>query len=220
LPVHRLIFKEGQLQEIYVTYQDQQIIESIAPLSTPELAQYFSDLGIEIEPHLYGEGYCTEVNLSAKAWLTQVSKKLKKGYLLTIDYGYCASKYYHPQRREGTLQCYYQNRCHSNPYLHIGDQDITSHVNFTALEQWGQELGLEKLGFTPQALFLMNLGLGDRLTELTTGSYSLPALLQKREALHQLIDPLGLGKFGVLLQAKGLNEQESQYPLEGFIKRP
>jgi SAM-dependent MidA family methyltransferase len=220
LPVHRVILKEGQLQEVYVTYQDQQIIESIAPLSTAELAQYFSDLGIELDPHLYGEGYCTEVNLSAKAWLAQVSEKLKKGYVLTIDYGYCASKYYHPQRRDGTLQCYYQNRYHNNPYLYIGDQDITSHVNFTALEQWGQEVGLQKLGFTQQALFLMNLGLGDRLTELTTSFYSLPALLQKREALHQLIDPLGLGKFGVLLQAKGLNEQESLYPLQGFRNRP
>ena len=75
-----------------------------------------------------------------------VANKLKRGYLLTIDYGLSAQKYYHPQRVDGTLQCYFQHRRHNNPYLNIGQQDITAHVNFTALEQYGAKFGLKLLG--------------------------------------------------------------------------
>ena len=127
--------------------------------------------------------------------------------MITIDYGYTADKYYHPQRNRGTLQCYYQHRYHHDPYINLGYQDITVHANFTALECQGKLWELEKIGFTQQGLFLMALGLGDRLNELSSGKYNVREIFQRRDALHQLINPTGLGGFGVLIQGKGLPEK-------------
>ncbi len=215
-PVHQVIWQDGQLQEIYVTESSEKWTEVIAELSTLKILDYFQQLNIDFNSGNYPEGYQTEVNLQALDWLKTVSKKLKQGYLLTIDYGYSATQYYHPQRSQGTLQCYYQHRLHSNPYINVGLQDITAHVDFTTLENQGELLRLEKLAFTQQCLFLMSLGLGDRLVELSSGKYNILEIMQRRDALHQLIDPRGLGKFGVLLQAKGLTSEQKARSLKGF----
>jgi SAM-dependent MidA family methyltransferase len=98
----------------------------------------------------------------------------------------------------------------------MGYQDITAHVDFTTLEQEGKGWGLEPLGFTEQGLFLMALGLGDRLAALSESSLSVTQLFSRRDALHQLIDPLGLGGFKVLIQGKGLTEQEKGQTLQGL----
>lgn len=207
-PVHQIILTEGELQEVYLTESQGQLTESYGEISTSELVDYFKLVEIDIANKNYPENYRTEVNLAALDWLKIVNNRLKKGYLLTIDYGYPAAKYYHPQRDRGTLQCYYQHRRHNNPYINLGYQDITTHVDFTALERQGELLGLEKIGFTQQGLFLMALGLGDRLNELSSGKYNILQVMQRRDALHQLIDPMGLGGFGVLIQGKDLREEE------------
>ena len=142
--------------------------------------------------------------MQALDWLEKVASKLKRGYLLTIDYGYSAEKYYRPSRSQGTLQCYYQHRLHNNPYVNLGYQDLTAHVDFTTLERYGIELGLNKIGFTQQGLFLMALGLGDRLNELSSGKFDITEIFKRRDALHQLIEPTGLGGYGVLIQGKNL----------------
>jgi SAM-dependent MidA family methyltransferase len=92
----------------------------------------------------------------------------------------------------------------------IGRQDITAHVNFTALERQGERCGLQTVGFTQQGLFLMALGLGDRLSALSNPESGQPiqTILQRREALHALMDPMGLGNFGVLIQGKGLDSKQ------------
>ena len=215
-PVHQVIWQDDQLQEIYVGENQGELIEIIAEISTPELLNYFEKVHIKINESDYPDGYLTEVNLQALDWLNRIAQKLKQGYLLTIDYGYSAQKYYHPQRSQGTLQCYYQHRYHSDPFVNLGLQDITTHVNFTALENQGKSIGLETLGFTNQGLFLMSLGLGDRLAELSTGKFNFAEIFKRRDALHQLIDPTGLGKFGVLLQAKGLTPVQQTRSLKGF----
>jgi SAM-dependent MidA family methyltransferase len=215
-PVHRLILNDGKLQEIYVRYEGRQWIETVGDRSTPKLHAYFERLSLDLARGDYPEGYCTEVNLKALDWLENVAQSLERGYVLTLDYGYPAAKYYHPQRDRGTLQCYFQHRRHHNPYLNLGQQDITTHVDFTTLQIYGKEIGLDTLGFTQQGLFLMALGLGDRLTTLSTGGYALPEILQRRDALHQLIDPTGLGGFGVLLQGKGLTDDEKRRSLQGL----
>ncbi len=212
-PVHKVTINNKKLQEIYVTWQDNQLKEIIEEISTPDLLDYFQLIDIDITQDDYPDNYCTEVNLQALDWLKIVANKLKKGYLLTIDYGYNASKYYHPQRYQGTLNCYYQHRHHHNPYVNLGQQDITTHVNFTALEKQGKLLGLETVGLTQQGLFLMALGLGDRLSQLSDGNYSLPEILNRRDALHQLINPTGLGGFNVLIQSK---EMDKNQPLKGL----
>ena len=215
-PVHHVIWQDNRLQEIYVGENQGELIEIIAEISTPELLNYFEKFHIKINESDYPDGYRTEVNLQALDWLNRIAQKLNKGYLLTIDYGYSAEKYYHPQRSKGTLQCYYQHRHHSDPFVNLGLQDITTHVNFTALENQGKSIGLETLGFTNQGLFLMSLGLGDRLVELSTGKFSVAEIFKRRDALHQLINPTGLGKFGVLLQGKGLTPVQKRRSLKGF----
>ena len=200
-PVHRITVKEGKLQEIYVEVSGDKLIEIADEISTDKLTEYFQLIDINLPSQAYPEGYFTEVKLAALDWLETVAKRLQKGYLLTIDYGYPAQRYYSPQRREGTLKCYYQHRHHNNPYVNLGSQDLTCHVDFTALEIQGEKCGLPKVDFTKQALFLMALGLGDRLANLTNTKLDLNTMLKRRNALQQLIDPTGLGNFGVLLQA-------------------
>jgi len=216
-PVHLVTRHDGQLREIYVTAKgDREFGEVVGELSTPRLAEYFQFVGIDLLSDAYPEGYRTEVNLAALDWMETVAGKLQRGFVLTIDYGYEADRFYSPTRREGTLQAYYQHRHHNDPYLYVGRQDLTAHVDFTALERKGRSLGLETLGLTRQALFLMALGLGDRIAAVSRGEGgSLSDVLRRREALHSLIDPMGLGNFGVLVQAtsgekglqlKGLSE--------------
>ncbi len=207
-PVHLWTIEAGELREIYVTTAAGEFQEVVGEISTPRLKDYWQFTGINITD--YPEGYRSEVNLAALDWLTIVAGKLQKGYVITIDYGYEGDRYYSPGRNQGTLQCYYRHRHHSNPYIHVGRQDITAHVNFTALEQQGKLLGLESEGLTKQGLFLMELGLGDRLAALsnpTSGDtlatpQELIQIMQRRQTLHQLIDPHGLGGFGVLVQSK------------------
>ena len=218
LPVHLVTASGNKLQEIYVTFSENRFTEIIGEISTSKITEYFELIDINFSSLAYPDGYRTEVNLSALNWLETVASKLKRGYLLTIDYGYSAAKYYHPQRYQGTLQCYYQHRRHHNPYINLGIQDITAHVNFTALDRGGEKLGLETLGFTQQGMFLMALGLGDRLSDLSSGKYNLQQILQRRDSLHQLIDPSGLGGFGVLIQAKGLSNQEKARSLTGLAR--
>lgn len=217
LPVHRVIWKDGTLQELYVTLdaaadarasaQTKRFVEAIAPLSTPALQHYFERNGIDFATANYPDGYTTEVNLAALEWIETVAQRLHRGYVLTIDYGYPAQRYYMPTRRSGTLQCYFQHRHHDDPFVNVGLQDITAHADFTALERQGEVCGLKTLGYTQQGLFLMALGMGDRIAAVSTlipdESLTISDILARREALHILIDPSGMGNFGVLLQGKG-----------------
>jgi SAM-dependent MidA family methyltransferase len=218
-PVHQIVKIEGRLQEIYVTCDRDHFVEQIGALSTPKLTQYFERVGIDLENENYPDGYRTEVNLAALDWLVTVADRLHQGYLLTIDYGYPAPRYYSPARTQGTLQCYYQHAHHNDPYQAIGRQDITAHVDFTALERWGERSGLQNLAWTQQGLFLMALGLGDRIAALSAAEdVPLQDVLRRRESLHGLMNPMGLGNFGVLLQGKGLHSD--QLALKGFAPTP
>jgi SAM-dependent MidA family methyltransferase len=227
LPVHVLTVTNGKLQEVYVTTQQSSssgtaiaFQETLGELSTPRLADYFSLNCIDLTTGAYPDGYRTEVNLAALDWLAMVAERLQRGYLLTIDYGYTAQRYYNPMRSQGTLQCYYRHAHHSDPYMNIGHQDLTAHVDFTSLERYGEKVGLQTLGFTQQGLFLMALGLGDRLAALSTSTaistQQMQDTLRQREALHLLMNPTGMGNFGVLLQSKGLTETEQLPPLKGW----
>ncbi|MFM6010542.1 MAG: class I SAM-dependent methyltransferase [Dolichospermum sp.] len=221
-PVHQFILEAGELREIYVTIAENNsglpiFVEIIGEPSTPQLAGYFDLVGINFSQNTYENGYRSEINLAALDWLSIVADCLNQGYVLTIDYGYPADSYYHPQRRLGTLQCYYQHRHHDNPYINIGRQDITAHVDFTALSVWGERCGLKKVGWTQQGLFLMALGIGERLAAISWQQQPISQLLQRREGLHQLINPGGLGNFGVLLQSQGLTEEQASKPLQGLV---
>jgi SAM-dependent MidA family methyltransferase len=241
-PVHQFILETGELREIYVTTSQnltsQEVkgesfsppligqglgersnfafVEVIGEPATPQLAEYLGLVEMNFTQSVYPDGYRSEINLAALDWLSIVADRLQRGYVLTIDYGYPASRYYNPRRSQGTLQCYYQHRFHDNPYINIGRQDITAHVDFTALERWGEKCNLKNIGFIQQGLFLMALGLGERIAALSFQKQPLSELLQRRDALHQLIDPTGLGGFGVLVQSKGLNNTETSQLLKGL----
>ncbi|MDZ8078946.1 MAG: class I SAM-dependent methyltransferase [Nostoc sp. DcaGUA01] len=245
-PVHQFTLESGELREIYVTTQGNgtdaesgrrsdavkefsislrphvpasstpTFVEVTGEPSTPQLADYFNLVGIDLTSGAYPDGYRSEINLAALDWLSIVADRLQRGYVLTIDYGYPATRYYNPRRSQGTLQCYYHHRFHDNPYINIGRQDITAHVDFTALECWGDRCGLKNVGFIQQGLFLMALGLGERIAAVSYQKQPLSQLLQRREALHQLLDPTGLGGFGVLIQSKNLEKTEISQPLKGL----
>jgi SAM-dependent MidA family methyltransferase len=210
LPVHQVIVENGRLQEVYVTIdRDSKIfVEVVDELSTERLNQYWQLNNIDLLSDRYSEGYRTEVNLAALDWLKIVEQKLDRGYIISIDYGYSADRYYNPIRSQGTLQCYYEHYHHNDPYTNIGNQDLTAHVDFTAIQNQGELLGLETIGFTKQGMFLMALGLGDRISTVSNSGGDIQTILTRRQNLHQLIDPMGLGKFGVLIQSKGLTAEE------------
>jgi SAM-dependent MidA family methyltransferase len=219
-PVHQVVVKEDRLQEVYITCDrdNNQLSEKIDKISTDKLNEYWQLNQINLLNGKYPAGYRTEVNLAALTWQQQVFKKLQRGYIISIDYGYTADRYYNPMRSQGTLQCYYRHAYHHDPYINIGNQDLTAHVDFTALKNQGELLGLQTVGFIQQGLFLMALGLGDRIAAISNhDNKDVRSLLQRRQNLHQLIDPMGLGKFGVLIQSQGLIDRESSVLLIGLL---
>jgi SAM-dependent MidA family methyltransferase len=189
-PVHQVIFDRGILKEIYVTQDRGQLKEQWGEPSDPRIASYFQSMGIHLQ-----EGQRAEVNLKALDWVEEVARCLKKGFVLTIDYGYLAKELYGPHRREGTLLCYYQHRTSENPYERLGEQDMTSHVNFT--------------GFVPQYQFLLALGLLQEMESLGREMSETDAL-QLRLSLKHLIEPeMGMGEvFKVLIQHKGMDQPQ------------
>jgi SAM-dependent MidA family methyltransferase len=216
--VHQVVVVEDKLKEVYVTIGDKERVfnETIDELSTAKLNEYWQLNQINLLSGKYPDGYRTEVNLAALEWLEQVFKKLQRGYIISIDYGYTADRYYNPMRTQGTLQCYYQHAHHHDPYINIGNQDLTAHVDFTALQNQGELLGLQTVGFIQQGMFLMALGLGERIATISSSGGDIQSLLRRRQNLHQLIDPMGLGKFGVLIQSQGLIAKEQQISLNGL----
>jgi SAM-dependent MidA family methyltransferase len=203
-PVHLVQQKGGKLWEIYVAWGDESFQEVLGPPSNPALEEYFLLYGAPL-----AEGQRAEVNLKALEWIERVSKVLQKGFILTVDYGYEAAELYHPTRRDGTLLCYFRHTTSSNPYERIGNQDMTAHVNFTALIKKGEALGLNKVGYTEQFKFLVSLGLLQDLETLERDSpnHSDPGFLKNKLAMRNFLIPEGMGTlFKVLCQSKGIGE--------------
>ena len=201
-PVHRVVFDHGDLKEIYVTQHDGQLKEDWSEPSDPRIVSYFQSMDIALQ-----EGQKAEVNLKGLEWMERVARCLRKGFVLTIDYGYLSRDLYAPNRREGTLLCYHQHRISENPYERLGEQDITSHVNFTSLIKKGEEVGLRFTGLVPQYQFLIGLGMLQEMESLGRGMSTMDAF-QLRLSLKHLIEPeIGMGEvFKVLIQHKGIEK--------------
>jgi SAM-dependent MidA family methyltransferase len=127
---------QDELKEVFVDYKNG-FTELLKPASR-SLKDYMHELQVELP-----KGYCTEINLQAIDWLKEVAFVLKTGFVLTIDYGFTAAELFSAKRSSGTILCYHQQKINTYPYRNIGEQDITSHVNFSALYQWGLKTGLE-----------------------------------------------------------------------------
>ena len=201
-PVHRVILDQGTLKEIYVTQQNGQFEEQWGELSDPRIASYFHSMDITLQ-----EGQKAEVNLLALEWMEKVARCLERGFVLTIDYGCLSEELYAPNRREGTLLCYFQHEASENSYERLGEQDITSHVNFTSLIRKGEEVGLRFTGLVPQYRFLIGLGILEQMETLGRELSELDGL-KLRLSLKNLIEPeMGMGEvFKVLVQHKGMDQ--------------
>ena len=201
LPTHRVVMTSDGLKEIYVACTDGEFAEEIGEPSTADIEAYFKRVAIELHP-----GQQAEVNLNAPMWLASASKALKHGFVLTIDYGHPAVELYTPLRRVGTLLCYYRHQTEENPYLRLGLQDITAHVDFTTLMKCGEELGLQNDWFGEQCRFLMSAGIIEEIEEIERSAIAEEEKLRLRLALKKLIMPSGgMGDtFKVLIQSKGV----------------
>jgi SAM-dependent MidA family methyltransferase len=205
-PVHRVVQRPLGLREIFVGWSASQGFTEIeAPPVAPALQQYFSRLGIRLE-----EGQRAEVNLEALRWMRQVAACLRRGIVLTIDYGHTAADLYAPLRKAGTLLCYYRQTVSDSPYIRIGQQDMTAHVNFTSLALTGQESGLAVTGFTNQLHFLMGLGIEAAFEAVDPES-------NEAAFMRRLLQPGGMGStFKVLVQHKDMPAPA----LDGLKSRP
>ena len=193
-PVHLIQFHKGEFYEVFVDLSDEgKFIEVLKPLSD-ELKEYIERYKI---PKI--EGYRTEINLQIRYFLSEVSKYLQNGFLLTIDYGYPYWAYYAEERTKGTLLCYYRHRSNDNPYINIGQQDITAHVNFTYMDDTGRRYGFKTIGFTPQGTFLTSLGIDKVMSEFLQKD---PGFMNEIHKIKGLL--WGMGEtHQVMLQYKG-----------------
>lgn len=194
--VHQVVM-EDELMEVFVDYHNE-FVEVLKP-AKPELSNYFTELNIALP-----KGYRTEINLEAINWLKEISSSLEKGYIITIDYGDTSDKLYSENRRNGTLLSFNKHTINENFYTNIGEQDITSHVNFSALNHWGLKNGLTFCGITNQAGFLLRLGFKNYLQNnlMLEPNQDMLSLLKKENFISQkLIFEMGL-KIQVLIQGK------------------
>jgi len=204
-PVHRVQVKTGRTEELYVDYREGRFVDCLRPLSSAALTHYLQHLNAT-----WPEGYRTEVNLLAMDWMEQVARRMDRGFVMTIDYGHTAEDLYRPERRDGTFLCYFQQQTNEDPFLHVGEQDMTAHVDFSSLASVGKAQGLDVTGFTNQMSFLMGLGIEEMIGTLELESPEF------RAAIH-LLKPDGMGStFKVLVQHKGISCPE----LDGLKFKP
>ena len=197
-PVHRFAIQDGRVKEVFVTSAGGNLTEVLDEPSSPRIEKRLTSLGLFLT-----EGYRGELNLAMEDWTGQLSRVLDRGFILTIDYGQLATDLYSPQNTQGTLVCYDRHAVSSDPYLHIGQQDITCQVDFTSLMRLGDQHGLATVGYTLQSQFLTNLGFSSFLDALPTQDLSAARLELSRMAMMPLVDSDEYGDFKVLAQAKG-----------------
>ena len=196
----------GELVERGVSVSDNQFTWSDRPASA-ELTQAISSR-CPAYP-----GYQSEINLQAEAWVRSLANCLTKGAAILIDYGFPSHEFYHPQRHRGTLMCHIQHRAHDDPFFAPGLQDITAHVDFTAMAEAACKAGLDLLGYTSQARFLMNAGMADELQRAARGLKP-TALAQTNQAIQKLLSEAEMGElFKVLVVGRGM-----KHPLSGFSR--
>jgi len=200
IPAKRLIFSDGRFVELGVDFDDgifkwKPLEESYSNPLTPL-------------PAICDEGYITEVNLQALAWIDSLYNTMTKGTVLLIDYGMDRNEYHHPQRKDGTLRCHYRHKASNNPFDNIGKQDITTSVNFSDLAEHAEEAGFVLSGYCTQAMFLISLGIENfLLTEEDD---------EKRTALAQQIKQLVLpSAMGETFKVLALSKKQT-VKLDGF----
>jgi len=211
-PVHIVEKRGGRLYEVFVdVQQDGRLCEVLGEPGTPAVASYLDSFNIPWRT--FEEGWRAEINLDALRWIQRTASLLRRGFILTIDYGDRARALYSAARNRGTLLCYFQHQLSERPLARPGEQDITAHVNFSALIDEGRRLGLRLHKFTTQRLWLQSLGIQEELEQRRVKEFAAAeteratdrgqvALLQWRDLrlrVAALTDPAGMGNFKVLI---------------------
>ena len=195
LPFRRLRDRDGHLYELLVGLQDGAYVDVEAE-PRPELTAHFAALGVTP-----AAGCEAEACLVAPAWMAHAAKALRRGYVLTLDYGYEAADLYASWRKRGTLLTFYRHTSGDDPYTRIGRQDITASVDFTSVRRAGEAAGLTTLGSTSQSEFLSSLGIGEALAAPPDAT-QLEAYYALRKAVMELTDSAGLGRITALVMGK------------------
>jgi SAM-dependent MidA family methyltransferase len=216
LPVHRVRSSGGRLLERFVSWADGRFVETEGPPSTDALAARLAADEVAL-----ADGQTAEICLALEPWLETVAATLERGVLLIIDYGHPAHELYGPTRPDGTLRVYVGHRVHGDPFSGVGRQDITTHVDLTAVERTATRAGLVPLGRTSLAECLVGLGIGELLADagrvdVAAGADALSSYLGLRAAVSRLLDPRALGGFAVIGLGRTL---EPDPPLAGFAWR-
>ena len=210
MPVHRFEIRNGAPLEIFVGVIDGELAEMLLPPRMP----HGPLIEQRLKPFLAGlpEGYRGEVNAGLDAWAERQSQTLERGWGLTIDYGFDRATLYRSDRITGSLRCYFQHVLGQEPLRHIGAQDITAHVDFTAVDEAMSAAGLASAGATTQAEFLRRLGIDAAIDQLYSAALPRTAVRANELGIRSLIDPEGMG--GFVVAAHSLNAPEK--PLTGF----
>jgi len=201
LPVHRVRGTADGIEELHVDIGEGELREVGRPASTPALAARLAGEGIVLRP-----GQVAEINLRLDGWIKGAAAGLARGLLLLVDYGHPAGELYDPIRRpRGTLLAYRRHRAVDAPLRNVGRQDLTAHVDITAVERAAHGAGLTTAGITTQAELLAGLGVGELLAQLRDRPGTTAAdYLAARASLVRMIDPAAMGRFRVLAFGRGL----------------
>lgn len=217
-PVHVVESSHGQLQEVYVTEYNGRLVEQVGPPSSEALVAYLDRFHVDWKRFGLIYLWRAEINLRALDWMRATASRLAPGgFVLTIDYGDRARRLYVVRRQHGTLLCYYRHTTNEEKLARPGQQDITAHVNFSALIEEGRRAGLRRSRFTTQREFLLGWGIREEVEALRATRYAaadterhtdqgqadLLHYYSQRNAVNALLDPNGLGGFRVLIQRKG-----------------
>ena len=185
MPVHQFQIHQNILHEVEVSVQDEKLQYQISPTNNPRLLAHYHS-------QTWPREYTSEINLHLKPWIMSLSDILKSGVILIIDYGFPRHEYYHPQRSMGTLMCHYRHYAHPDPFLYPGLQDISAHVDFTAIAEAASDVALDVLGYTSQAAFLFDTGLMT-LAEQSHATTEQEKLI-RNHAIQTLTSPSEMGE--------------------------
>ncbi|HVG33650.1 MAG TPA: SAM-dependent methyltransferase [Pyrinomonadaceae bacterium] len=197
-PVHRVRMRDGKLFELYVRLDETGTFCWVdGEPSTPRLQEYFARLGISLS-----EGQTAEVNLEAEDWIARAASALKRGYLITVDYGAEAAELYQaPHRRQGTLRAFHRHQFADDPLARPGEHDLTTSVDWTHIRRAGEDAGLHTISFERQDEFLLRAGLLEQLERRVAELHSEADALVLRSSARTLILPGGMSEsFQVLVQ--------------------
>lgn len=208
MPVIRFRIESGKVFEEYVVCDGDELAFAHEPTTNQRLLTRIEELRQQTTMS-EADTYYSEVNFLAEDWIKSLADRMQSGLVVVVDYGYPRNVYYHAQRHMGTLMCHYQHRAHPDPLLFPGIQDITAHIDFTAMADAALAAGMDVAGFTTQAHFLLNLGL---LELLETRQEDLPTYLRSSSEVKRLTLPGEMGEgFKVLVLTKNYQTDVSGF---------